>query len=229
MPFTNGYTNEKFLQLCLTYRMAGLDVDQAFYRFALCLLRSPGYTGDLRNAKRLQKRIQSEYRNNQRQFVPTPKSYQVDLFDEMTCRAVVEASPFAKQRRKPIERFVSKVLLWCNWHDEIIKNPRQTALFDFLYPYYRKNRREGLYPLPKSFLRKANDRWFELMPWLQGIGFLEPSGYPYVPNQGICTYYRVHRGELSTRSAATYLTTNLPDDLNPPCAERYGGTREEAR
>jgi hypothetical protein len=106
---------------------------------------------------------------------------------------LVELSPFAVQRRKPIRRFIMAMLKWANWHDEVFADNRQTALFDFLYPYYRKNRREGYYPLPKSVLRKWNGHHEELMPWLERIGFLTPAPYGYSSLLGISRYYAINR------------------------------------
>jgi len=195
LPLVAGRTNEPFLRLCLAYRCAGLSVEEAHYRFALCLMRSPRYQGELRDARRLQQRIECEYRRN-RDYTPKAREIQGSLFNAMIAERVALVHPFARQRTKPLQRFVTRILEWCDWHDEIITNPGQTAFFDYLYPYYRKNRREGLYPLPKSLLFKANERYRQLMPWLEQRGLIEASNYPYVPGQGICRYYRVEPGRF---------------------------------
>ena len=197
LPLRNGDTNETFLRLCLAYRMAGLDEDGAIYRFAMCLMRSPGYSGGLRNPKELQRRVRFEFRKNTKNYVPKQEDVQLDFVHRLQAEDLAQRHPFAKQRTKPIIRFVERVLYWADWHDEILKNSRQTAFFDYLYPYYRKNRREGYYPLPKSFLRKANDAYSTLMPWLIERRFFQPAPYKYAPKAGICRYYAIQGREKS--------------------------------
>ena len=67
------------------------------------------------------------------------------------------------------------------------------VVFDYLYTYYRKNRRAGLYPLPYSKLRKFHNRYNEIVPWLCSIGFLEDSDNGYSTNLHVCRYYRINR------------------------------------
>jgi len=198
LPLQNGNTNDKFLQLCNVYRCAGLSVEDAVYRFQLCFIQSPGYTGDLLKVRRLTSRITNEFKNNQYEYVPKKHDIQLDMQYEILAADIadlfIDNKIFAVQRRKPIERFISKILLWADWHDQIFQDHKQTAAFDFLYPYYRRNRREDYYPLPKTFLRRANKRYNELMPYLQSIGFVKPDNRPYVPDAGICRYYRIDKG-----------------------------------
>ncbi len=191
LPLEDGNTNTAFLKLCLVYRCAGLDIDQALYRFALCLERSPVYTGDLHDPRRLRQRIESEFRKNRREFIPQLRTDQESLFNGIIAERIAERQPFAKQRREPIKRFIEGVLSWADWHDEVVKDRNQLALFDFLYPYYRKYRREGFYPLPRSYLRTLNQRYFEFMDWLEGIGFIEPAPYKPSARLHICKYYRI--------------------------------------
>jgi len=197
VPLRNGATNEAFLRLCLVYRCAGLDVEEALYRFALVLEQSPGYTGDLRNQRRLRQRVESEYRSNQWERIEAPPEVQPGLWDAAIVDNVAKHHPFSRQRTGPVRRFVSKLIAWCAWHDQVLESPGQVAYFDFLYPYYRKNRREGLYPLPRSVLHKWNDRWYQLLPWLCEIGLLERSWYQYSADLHICRYYQVHRERFS--------------------------------
>jgi len=193
LPFQNGGTNEAFLQLCCAYRCAGLDTDQAFYRFILCLAQSPGYTGDLRNQRRLLRRIESEYRSNP--YQPKAAPIQYDLFDVSFAEDLAARSPFSVQRQKPIELFILRILRWKHLHDEILKDNGQTAFWDYLYPFYRKNRSEGYYPLAAKFLRTANKRYEQLLPWLIDVKFIEPAPYRYSPKVGICKYYRISEDE----------------------------------
>lgn len=193
LPFENGNTNEAFLKLCQVYRCAGYTIDGALDRFQLCLLKSPGYSGDLHDEKRLRGRIQSEYKKNKNNYKPEDKPVQIDLFQEVIVENIVKGHPFVKQRTEPLKRFVRAILSWCDMHDEVFKDKRRTAWYDYAFPYYRKNRREGLYPLSRNFLQKANQRYFELMPWLKGIGFIEKSDYKYSQRLHICKYYKVNK------------------------------------
>ena len=174
LPLYDGESNDAFCHLCFAYRQAGLDQHEAFDRFLLCLERSPNYTGDLRNQKVLWTRIKSWYHNTR---TPAPKQtpQQVDLFEQLRVQDLVARAPFGNQRRKPIERFLMHLLGWKHWQDEILENPRHVAYWDFLYPFYEKNRRAGFYPLPKSVLRRGNKRYYELLPWLFSEGFMIPG------------------------------------------------------
>ena len=128
-----------------------------------------------------------------KRIISAPKKEQFNPSYKPLVSRLIKQSSFAPQRNKPIERFLYALLDWCDWHDAIIKNPKLTALFDYLYPYYRVNRKAGFYPLPKYFLEKANCRYYEIMKWLKQIGFLENAPFKYVPNNGICKYYKVNK------------------------------------
>lgn len=191
LPFIDGFTNDKYLRLVTAYRLSGFTVEDAIYRFAVCLAQSPGYNGDLRDPQRLKKRIESSFKNIK--YKPKPREIQNSLFNQVIIDSLVEIQPFAKQREKPIERFIGKVLSWADWHDEIIRNSGKTAFFDYLYPYYRKNRKAGLYPLPSNYFKKQNFRYYELFDWLIDTGFIERSGFNYSTWYSQCKYYRILR------------------------------------
>ncbi len=224
-PLVDGATNEAFLHLCLAYRTAGLTVEEAMYRFGIVLLRSPGYSGDLRSPKRLEQRIRCEYRHNA--YQPQPRIVQGSLFNAQIAEDLAARQPWAAQRRQPVRRFVEGILRWADWQDEIWENKAQLALFDYLYPFYRVNRRAGFYPLPQSYLQKQHHRYNELLPWLCSEGFLSPlvlgspfaSGSSAKPQKtvvkyvsavlpprgsystvlGVCKYYRIERALLASR------------------------------
>ncbi|MBN2325384.1 MAG: hypothetical protein JXQ30_16770 [Spirochaetes bacterium] len=190
-PIVPGQSNETLNALIPLYKGAGLTVEESAYRIDLILQQSYVYDGELRNSKRLEQRVRSYYRKDVSGFVPKPRAIQYSLLNKPIVDHLVGLSPFASQRDKSIERFLSKVLQWCDWHDWIMTQPKQISYMDFLYPWYRKNRKEGYYPLPQSLLRNANERYFSLMDWLLDIGFLIEAPYKYAPNKGICKYYSI--------------------------------------
>jgi hypothetical protein len=195
LPFANGSTNDVFVELCVLYRNACMTCDQAMKRFQLCFLKSPGYSGDLLNERRLRQRIENIYKKSQ--YKPTPvKPTQIGLFDKQIITNILSTSPFSYQRDTGIKNFLSKLFYWMDWHDEISHYPGRTAYMDYLYPYYRKNRKVGLYPLPYSVLRKCNDRYNELIPWLKEIDFLKDSGFQYSANLNKCKYYYVNKDKF---------------------------------
>ncbi len=190
-PIIPGYSNDTLNHLIPVYKRAGLTLEDAIYRFTVMLQQSPIYDGELTKPKRLEQRIRSYYRKDYKNYVPQPQVQQLNLLHKPLVEDLVKQSPFAKQRDKVIESFLYSLLNWCSWHDEIIKNSKQTAYFDYLYPWYRKNRKAGYYPLPQTFLVKSNQRYFEIMTWLQEIGFISNAPFKYLPKGGICKYYRV--------------------------------------
>lgn len=197
--FINGQTNPQFLQLATLYRTNGLDVDTAYERMLMLLERSHLYTGNLK--RRLRKRLEWEYNNNQ--YTPKPVETQPTLFDQQIIDYAVENSPFAYQRDEAIRRFVKELLKWRNYQDEIMKNPSEMAVWNYYYRYYWKNRKEGYYPLPKTLLRQWNKRYYELLPFLIELGVLKPSPYGYSasPNgTGVSKYYSIIQGEPPSES-----------------------------
>lgn len=191
--FYDGASNDAFLELCNVYRCAGLSEEDALYRFQVKLEQSPLYDGELKHKpRRLLQRICSEYKRNP--YNPQPRQeVQLSLFNQFIVDELSSRHPFARQRTQPVRRFIEKILLWADWHDDILQDPGKTAVFDYLYRYYRKNRRAGYYPLPRSLLKKTNSHYETLMPWLESEGFIEPAPYKYSAMQNICRYYKVHR------------------------------------
>ncbi len=190
-PIIPGFSNEALNHLIPVYKKAGLSPEDAIYRFTVLLQQSPIYDGELTKPLRLEQRIRSYYRKDYNNYVPQPQVLQLNLLHKSLVDDLVKQSPFAKQRDKVIESFLYSLLNWCAWHDEIIKDHKKTAYFDYLYPWYRKNRKAGYYPLPKTFLQRSNQRYFEIMTWLQEVGFIINAPFKYLPKGGICKYYRV--------------------------------------
>lgn len=193
--FFDGQSNDAFLELCNVYRCAGLKQEEAVYRFHLKFEQSPLYDGELKHSpRRLLQRIHCEYRKNP--YSPKPKAVQVGLFNSTIAERLAAIHPFAKQRTQPIYRFVERILFWADWHDEIIKDPARTAVFDYLYTYYRKNRKAGYYPLPFTILKKANSHYESIMTWLEKVGFIEPAPFTYSKRLHICRYYSFDRARF---------------------------------
>lgn len=189
--FLDGCTNQQFLELEQAYRCSGLSMEAALDRFALVLARSYGYTKstkDAINLKSIERRLKCTYRKNDAPIVYKP--IEVSLFNQTIIEDLIALSPFAKQREQPLRRFLSKLLAWIDWHDDIMKDKAQIAVFDYYYRYYRKNRKEGYYPLPYSQLKKWNSHYNEIMDWLLKIGFLEASPYQYSKKLSVCKYYK---------------------------------------
>jgi hypothetical protein len=194
MGFLDGCSNQQFLQLEQAYRCAGLSLEATLDRFKLVLDRSFGYTSNKPDAislKNIRKRLECTYKKNE-----SPKTYkprEISLFNQTIIEDLIAVSPFAKQREKPLRRFLWELLAWCDWNDDVLKDKPLTAVFDYYYKYYRKNRKEGYYPLPYTQLRKWNGHYNEIMQWLLKIGFLEASPYQYSKLLSVCKYYRLKR------------------------------------
>ena len=203
-PIIDGMSNEALVHLVPAYRQAGWTVEQVECRLQRILDASPGYsdTGELRRTSRLRTRIVSFYRNTRellyrrRELAPKERKWIEDI---------VAIHPWAKQRTKPLSDFLEKLISWRSFHDSVIESNSQLALFNYLYPYYGKNRKEGYYPLPKTTLRKWNFRYRQIMKWLQELNVLIPAPYKYAPNQGICKYYSIREVHPHIRTLDTSL------------------------
>ena len=189
LPFQNNNTNNAFVKLIVACRNTGCDEEEAVAHFRVWLSRSPEYNGNLRDEREYRRRIGSIYK---RKFVPQqPKLQQQDLFNEDIARVVTDRIQSSNQRKNPIRMFVLTILGWKDWHDAIVQDPAFVAVFDWIYPWYRKNRLAGFYPLPSRVLKQGNARYYQLLPKLIEIGFLEVSSFSYSPKAHICKYYRI--------------------------------------
>lgn len=112
---------------------------------------------------------------------------------ESLIKSLVSVQPFSSQRRKYVEQFLRALMGWVLYHDKIFQNQELVSQFDYKYPYYRLNRRNGYYPIPSSLLRTWNRRYNTILSWLIDIGFLEAAPYKYCPGKSICKYYLVHK------------------------------------
>ncbi|MBX7087122.1 MAG: hypothetical protein K1X70_11855 [Leptospirales bacterium] len=92
--------------------------------------------------------------------------------------------------RRRIRRFLTDLLLWKQYQDEIQNRPRALKELDERYLNYRRLREQGLYPLPRTLVERWNGSSpTKLMRWLISIGIIEPV---ITPLKGVqCTYYRI--------------------------------------
>lgn len=191
--FTPHHSNEQFLKLALLYRTSGLDLETAYDRMTAVMARSYLYYGELKQPRRLRDKLKCEYSHNETAYEPT-ETYQ-GLFDLPIIEQVLKESPFANQRNEPIKIFLQRLFSWKHFQDEIASNPAEMQVWNFYYKYYWKNRKEGYYPLPKTLLRRWNGHYYEIIPFLEKLGILEPSPYGYSATgngNGICKYYRIN-------------------------------------
>jgi len=198
-PILPGATNDALTRLVPLYRGAGLTEADAALRFAAML--APFYAGELRDGARLRKRVHSFYL---RAPDPKPRSVQRGLFTAPAADAVARAAADFRAkgqrgkralRRGQVEgscrRLAAGIIVWVDYIAAVRADPRQRGEWNYLYPYFAKNTREGLVPLPRATLRRIDANYSRHLPYLVGCGFLAPGPYAYVPGAGICRYYRV--------------------------------------
>lgn len=203
-PILPGTSNEALKKLVPVYRSAGFTVEQATARIHELL--APVYDGELRNWQRLYKRVQSFYKKSP-EYYEKPKREQLPLFAESIAEAVAKRWDEGRRRgkgvyhvesrREGIRKLVAGILRWREWVTAVVQSPGERSAWNYIYPFFAKNMREGFIPLPRNYLRKLDPNYHRIMPFLVETGFLEPSPYPYVPGAGIAKYYRVHDEEIS--------------------------------
>lgn len=193
LPILPGLTNGALCSLIPIYRAAGLDEETAALRFRDLL--APVYSGELRSWDRLLGRVRSFYRNTKETPYTRPTGPRSrDLFAGVIADNLAACVPDMKracQRRDTVRRFTLGILDWKAYIDAIKANPAALAAWNYLYPYFGKNLREGYYPLPRSLLRAIDPNYHRFLPVLTDAGFLEESPYQYVPNAGISKYYKI--------------------------------------
>ena len=212
-----GSTNDSLCILGALYKGAGLTLNEACERFKnlLAITGYTGGTGELNNAKRLEMRLASVYKNVRDftgSFETLKKEVQPSLFDQVLIDTLTINSPYVAQRMNPLRYFLQGVMQWVNYHDEILRDPAQLALWSYLYPYYKVNVSRGFYPMPSTLLRKLNFRYFKFLPYLTESGFLTPAPFNYSSRLGVCKHYKVEKNvqflipsmPKKGRSATTY-------------------------
>ena len=201
-PILPGMTNDALCRLVPLYRGAGLSEEEAAQRFADLL--APFYDGELRNAGHLRRRVRSFYRHAPD---PRPRAVQLGLFTHWVAEAVSRAAADALSARRPtgrralkrsqvtrsFRRLAAGILAWDDYLAGVRADPRERALWNYLYPYFVKNTREGFVPLPRNVLRRIDPHYERHLADLVSCGFLSASPYPYVPGAGIARYYGIDR------------------------------------
>ena len=214
IPLCNGRTYEAVTRLLIAYRGAGLAERAAAWRFRDVVLRqSPGYAGDLHNPRIIDARVRYFW-NNRQSVTIRPRSMQATLGDSLVAAEIVKRLPFAPQRNRPIERFIMALLATDRYHRGLVierNNLSDLALWKWLYRHYERSVRRGYIPLPYEYLRKLNNRYNDIIPWLVELGFMQPldvsggrtkRGSYRAANLGAehayCRHYRINAQPFST-------------------------------
>jgi len=201
-PLINHHTNRAVVECGIAYHLAGIPIEQAVDRFHELVLKSPGYTRDLRNKARVMQRFSAIYAH-QFSYVPSAKVSQISLLNAITVNRIIELAPFAPQRKEPLRRFFYDLLIWNDYILGLQKN--DPAIHTYMcseYSYFRKNVRVGYIPLPYTLLSRWNGHYASIIEWAVNFGLLEPfdtktskrGSYSKVLHS--CKYYRVHPDKL---------------------------------
>ena len=199
-----GETNQALCEIIPVYRSAGLSVKEAAMEFHALI--APGYRGELLSFKRLIQRITSFYRKvPQTRFTQAPTvREQEDLFTEYLAgvlAALLHAPTETRQQKAALTRkrgTVKKAVVflegWLAYLRDVIANKRWLEMWDYLYPYFKKNTKAGYYPIPSTLFRGSMlehyERW--LLPFFLEVGYLERFPHRYSNLYGICYYYRIN-------------------------------------
>jgi hypothetical protein len=201
-PIGAGATNEALCNLIPVYRTSDFSPDEAAHRFTVLL--SPDYAGEMRNPGELARRIRSFYRNQpENQFTAVPKAIQQDLFTETIARRIADSvtgngetrqqKAAITVKRNTVKNAVLQIEQWRNYIEYVKQNRQQCEMWNYLYPFFKKNTAEGYYPIPSSFFLKLHGHyeWY-LLPFLKDVGYLERSPYGYSAGFGTCYHYKIH-------------------------------------
>lgn len=198
LPINPGQSNDKFLRLSALYFYAKLTVPQATQRF-LALLKVSNYKGDLKNIKRLEERIESNYRSlSKKKYFFIEENANLELFDEIIIDNIIARSPFAKQRESKLRVFLIRLFNYINYHQSVKKDHNTYLLYSYIYfPFYRKFRDEETFPLPSIMMYNWNSRYHEIIKFLVEIKILELK-YDYFYNEenqelNRCRYYKINK------------------------------------
>lgn len=199
----SGTTNAVLCELIPIYRSAGLTAQEAAAEFAALL--APDYDGELRrNPRRLQQRVNAFYKNPpETRFNTLPKQAEVGLFTEIIAETIAalltgpaetrQQKSALTQRRRTVKKAVALIESWKLYLDSVISSKQFLEMWNYLYPYFKKNTKEGYYPLSSNILKKVHEnyeRW--ILPFLLEVGYLERSPYKYSSVYGICYYYKIN-------------------------------------
>jgi hypothetical protein len=199
----SGMTNAVLCEVIPLYRSAGLTPEEAAAEFAALL--APRYEGELRrNPQRLLQRVRAFYKNAPAtRFNTLPRQAEAGLFTESIAVALAgmitgaEKTPQQRgaltKKRRTIKKAVTWIERWKLYIESIVGRKEFLEMWNYLYPYFKKNTAEGLTPISRNIFQRIHlnyERW--LLPFLKKTGYLERSSYRYSKVYGICYYYRIN-------------------------------------
>lgn len=201
LPFRNGHTYKPVFELTVACKRLGMSRGEIIIYLQDLIEQSHGYTGGLKkNRKELEDRVDHILGKGHTSASLPSIDTKTDILSKYdpAIKHLRFHHPFSPQRNKPVQSFIERLILWKEWHDRIFTGPEATSLLDSLYPFYRKNRREGFYPLPSSLLKRWHPKYYELIHWLEDVEVLQESPYPYSKSAHICKYYAISFEHLKT-------------------------------
>jgi hypothetical protein len=195
----NGTTNDALCQLVPIYRSSGLTADETAQRFYALL--APAYSGELKNYRRLLQRVKSFYRSIPAEPI-IKNTAQLDFFSEMLSNKISDRyteevkngnqARALKQKKEKIKTAVLRIENWKMYLDGIYINREKREYWNYLYPFFSKNMKEGFYPIPRNLWRQLHGNYNEwLLPFLIDVGYLERSPYGYSAGYGTCYHYKI--------------------------------------
>jgi hypothetical protein len=196
-----GGTNDILCELIPIYRSSGLTPEEAAAEFSALL--DPSYTGELRNFKRLISRISSFYKNEpETRFTLIPQ-HDPDLFTEIIAEIIADLvsgptetrqqKAALTQRKRTVKKAVLLIESWKHYIESVVRDKRFLEMWNYLYPYFKKNTKEGYCPLSRNILKKIHEHYEEyILPFLTEIGYLKRASYHYSSVYGVCYYYEIH-------------------------------------
>ena len=201
-PVVDHHTNRAVVECGISYRLAGLPLQEAVDRFHGLVLRSPGYNRDLRNPKRIETRFKAIYSYRAR-YLPSARVVQIPLDDAIIINELVDRAPFAVQRKEPLRHFFMELFIWAEYIEKLQKtDPAVHTYMCSEYTYFRKNTKSGYVPLPFTLMRRWNWNYFSIIEWAVNIELLKPLDTKtskrgtYSKLLGSCKYYQVRKDKL---------------------------------
>jgi hypothetical protein len=207
-----GATNEALCELIPVYRSSGLTPEEAAAEFAALL--APEYAGELRNFRRLLQRVKSFYQKTPATRFNTLPKLETDLFTEFIAENIsglVRGKEETRQqkagltrKRRTVKKAVFIIENWKRYIDGVVHSNQFLEMWNYLYPFFKKNTKEGYYPLSSDFLKKTHRNYERfLLPFLVEVGYLERSPYQYSSIYGICSYYKINSVNFMTARPPT--------------------------
>jgi hypothetical protein len=230
-------TNDALCEVIPICRSFGLSAEESAGYFVSLL--SPYYAGELRNERRLLQRVRSFYRTEPAtRFNRVERPAEVGLFTLEVARNVAGrlAGPVETnfqrsgltKRRNTVRKAVIALEQWSLYVREVRLNKGVAAVWDYLYPYFRKNTKEGYAPVPRNLWKSLHEHYEAwLLPFLEEVGYVERSPYPYSSVYGICYYYKMHEDRFIERLPSTPVSVPKPKRKSQVRAEEIRAYKAE--